>query len=489
MLKVDGGNVNGGRKMRGAVESFNIINRRSDSMTIDDNKKILEAIGRQRWFRFKNKKNVIFDRDTNLLWADSSTFPYGKNANTMPYSAAENYAEVKKMLRVKNAHWFGNCLDWSLPTVDELLKLVDDKTFPLLKGESRRIRWKNNWCTQSGCIDLEQTDGAVSKDDAFAIPCSHAYVPSAPKSTLDIFIDNQLDPIFDDYEINNLYRRMYNPPTASPPSLVPGKPVNSMPVEIAEPEYRPSLDKYEIDDDLIRRHDKLKKHLALIAANKDRILDAIKHQRWFQFNNTRTVIFDRNTNLLWIDLKSFPYGKNSNKVPYSSADNYAEVKEMLDMKNAHWLGNCLDWTLPTVEEILTLVEDGTFPLLRGSRRIRWKRHWCTQSGCIDLDQTDGAVSNEDAFVIPCSHAYVPSTPKSTLDIFIDNQLDPIFDDYEIGELYRRLYDPPLYPTIRRPVPSPISFFQKTDLLAYITDLEDQIAQFKALADSAQRIAR
>ena len=237
------------------------------------------------------------------------------------------------------------------------------------------------------------------------------------------------------------------------------------------------------------KSDELKKHLALIAANKDRILDAIKHQRWFRLENTKTVIFDRDTNLLWFDINCspqhpFPYGKiaeidkngkvvkEKNKIPYPIDKNYAEVQKMLDDKNKHWLGNCMDWTIPTADEFRQLVEDETFPLYR---KIKEMRKWCTQSGCIDLERGVDNVSDEDAFIIPCSHAYVPRAPKSTLDIFINNQIDPIFVNGAISEIYRRLYNPPAYPTIRRPTKPAIKGFERTDLLEYIAELEAQLS--------------
>ena len=240
-------------------------------------------------------------------------------------------------------------------------------------------------------------------------------------------------------------------------------------------------------DESSRRRDNLKKHLSAIADNKDTLIKASEQKRWFRFQNSINVIFDRKTNLLWLDHKDFPYGKTvkkKNEIPYSIDNGYAEVRKMLSEKNKHWIGNCTDWSIPTVDEFRQLIQDKTFPLYQ---EIKKKRKWCTQSGCIDLDQESFAVSLDDAFVIPCSHAYVPSTPKSTLDIFIDNLLDPIFDNNLSNELYRRLYSPAAYPTIRKAESPHVDCFQKSDLLDYIADLESKITQFKSLADSAQRI--
>lgn len=232
-------------------------------------------------------------------------------------------------------------------------------------------------------------------------------------------------------------------------------------------------------NELSCRHEKLKKHLATIADNKKQILDAISRQRWFRFDNSRTLIFDRETNLIWADPDRYPYGKNGNKIPYSYAKNYAEVREMLKGKNKHWLGNCLDWTIPTVDEFLKLIEDKTFPLLKKGK-IKGKTKWCTQAGCINLDQNNNAVSPDDAFVLPCSHSLIPNTKlKSTLEIFSDNLLDPIFDDYRISELYRSLYKPPRYHLVKNPLAPPIEGFETSDLLKYIAELEDQIAKLKS----------
>ncbi len=445
---------------------------------IDKNKNaLIEASEEKRWFRFRNSKNVIFDSKTNLLWLDHKNFPYGKDKNKIPYSIDDDYAEVRKMLAEKNSHWLANCLDWTIPTVDEFRQLLEDETFPLFERETRTIKGQSRWCTREGCIDLDR-NGAISNDDAFILPCSHAYVPRTPKSTLDIFIDNLFDPIFNKKAIRELYRRLYSPafcPTIRRPSLPPidGFEQTDLLKCVAELD-----DRLAREPDRLQSFTKLKKHLATIDDNKDIIIAAIEKQRWFRLANTSTVIFDRDTNLLWFDISClshhpFPYGKNKDKIPYSIESNYAEVKKMLNGKNKNRLGNCMDWTIPTVDEFRQLIEDKTFPLLDlYDRTIKGQSRWCTQDGCIDLDR-DGAVSNNDAFILPCSHAYVPRTPKSTLDIFIDNLIDPIFDDDAISELYRQLYSPAAYPTIRRPTMPPIEGFEKTDLLKYIAELEEQ----------------
>lgn len=474
------------------------------ALVADNQNALIEASEEKRWFRFRNSKNVLFDRKTNLLWLNHPDFPYGKTVkkgkgveekNKAPYSIDDGYAEARNMLEEKNDHWIGNCIDWTIPTVDEFRQLLEDESCPLFEKETRTIKGQSKWCTRSGCIDLERGVDDVSYEDAFIIPCSHAYVPRASKSTLDIFIDNLLDPIFKKGAISKLYRQLYSPafwPTIRQPWAPPidGFEMSDLLKYIAELE-----DRLARESDRRPSFTKLKNHLATIDDNKNKIIEAIEKQRWFQLKNTSTVIFDRDTNLLWFDITClshhpFPYGKDKNKIPYSIDDGYAEVKDMLIVKNKNRLGNCMDWDIPTVNEFRQLIEDKTFPLLDlYDRTIKGQSRWCTQSGCIDLERGIDVVSNEDAFILPCSHAYVRRAPKSTLDIFIDNLIDPIFNDDAINELYRRLYSPAAYPTIRRPTEPAIEGFEKTDLLKYIAELEDRIAQFKALAEAAQRIAK
>ncbi|MBQ9478809.1 MAG: hypothetical protein IJU71_04565, partial [Selenomonadaceae bacterium] len=125
-------------------------------------------------------------------------------------------------------------------------------------------------------------------------------------------------------------------------------------------------------------------------------------------------------------------------------------------------------TIPTVDEFWHLIEDETFPLYR---KIKEKRKWCTQSGCMDVAQGVDAISGDDAVVLPCSHSLFSRTPKSTLEIFIDNLLDPLFNDARISELYRSLYKPPKYHFVKNPSAPPIEGFETSDLLKYIAHLE------------------
>ena len=56
----------------------------------------------------------------------------------------------------------------------------------------------------------------------------------------------------------------------------------------------------------------------LSAAGLDRILDAIKNQRWYFFANKPKVLMDRDTAILWADLNYFPYCYDNNTKYYTA---------------------------------------------------------------------------------------------------------------------------------------------------------------------------
>ena len=53
----------------------------------------------------------------------------------------------------------------------------------------------------------------------------------------------------------------------------------------------------------------LKKIRAIEASGNgvEKILEAIKNQRWFFFKNKQKVFMDRNTGILWANLDYYPY--------------------------------------------------------------------------------------------------------------------------------------------------------------------------------------
>lgn len=59
-------------------EKIKIINNEIDKLSSTATDRILEAIKNQRWYFFKNKKHILMDKTTGILWANLDYFPYNQ---------------------------------------------------------------------------------------------------------------------------------------------------------------------------------------------------------------------------------------------------------------------------------------------------------------------------------------------------------------------------------------------------------------------------
>lgn len=197
----------------------------------------------------------------------------------------------------------------------------------------------------------------------------------------------------------------------------------------------------------------------LSGSGVDRILNAIKNQRWFFFKNKPKVLMDRDTALLWANLDYFPYSKNNNTNYYS----INEVPDLINSTNSNGIDGYNDWRIPTPFELWKMIEDNSFPFKKGGCwRIKDFCRWCViYNGSISRKDLDcgGALSSIDrnsTAVIPCSSAVAPKNYEQnispankvysekekllmTLNVFVANGLEPIFNDEAITELFRQIY--------------------------------------------------
>ena len=88
----------------------------------------------------------------------------------------------------------------------------------------------------------------------------------------------------------------------------------------------------------------------------DRILKAIKNQRWYFFKNKPKVLMDKLTGILWANLNYFPCGKNSddNYLCY----NFEEAKQII---KDYEIDDYISWKIPKNREFIFLVQDKSFP--------------------------------------------------------------------------------------------------------------------------------
>lgn len=213
----------------------------------------------------------------------------------------------------------------------------------------------------------------------------------------------------------------------------------------------------------------------------EKILEAIKNQRWYFIKNKPRILLDKNTGLVWANLNTFNYvDKDGKNYPFNDVDNII---------NNYSFG--VDgFRVPTCYELWQAVADKKIPFHKaGSRNCRlFDRSWwyCEYNGykkAKNLDD-DGATNNLTdccyGSLFPCSDYLIqnsdyhekvnPNNPvytekerlQFTLDLFTQNELWPIFNDEAITELYKKLY------------------FEKPKLVEQLQELENQIKQLQTV---------
>ena len=205
----------------------------------------------------------------------------------------------------------------------------------------------------------------------------------------------------------------------------------------------------------------------------DRILEAIKNQRWYFFKNKTKILLDRDTGLLWANLNYYSTYK-------TESDRYG-VTDSSDALNILQLDNYGAWHFPSLKEFRDMF-NSSFPFKDGEAikdNFSHIESWyklndgihstiCTET-CKRYDNV-----NCSCAWLPCSSVLVtctnyaqnvsPNNPnytekerlQFTLDLFVQNDLLPIFDDEEITELYKKIY------------------YEKPSLLEQLQEIQTQI---------------
>lgn len=192
--------------------------------------RILEAIKNQRWYFFKNKTKVLMDKDTGFLWANLNYF---KSSNNEIYMLAGD-----DMRNTISNYDFDSFSGFGIPNYIDFWDAVQDKTNPFCTGSNWRIyigniyRWGVIYNGRYSGKDLD--DEGASNDICNwgssrypAFPMSKVLVsnenyrnnvsPNNPnytekerlQFTLDLFVQNDLWPIFNNAEITELYKKIY----------------------------------------------------------------------------------------------------------------------------------------------------------------------------------------------------------------------------------------------------------------------------------------
>lgn len=214
----------------------------------------------------------------------------------------------------------------------------------------------------------------------------------------------------------------------------------------------------------------------LSGTGVDKILEAIKNQRWFFIKSKPKVLLDRETGYLWANLNCYNVCKNDNMDLYNPHTDYSVVK-------TYDFDGFKGWDLPTNEDFLFMIDDTSFPFCSGTyhyiKNQKGRDLWNFMlSDCayqsISLDCNYGLIGSWPSGWLPYTKVLVENTDyknniyqnnavytekerlQFTLDLFVQNELWPIFNDDNITQLYKKIY------------------FEKPVLLTQLQDLQTQI---------------
>ena len=229
----------------------------------------------------------------------------------------------------------------------------------------------------------------------------------------------------------------------------------------------------------------------------EKILEAIKNQRWFFFKNVPEIILDRDTGLLWANLEYFPWCDANGNRYYADEATYAVSKFKV--------GNIDDWKIPTFDDFRTMISDKTFPyhVGYGDYYIKGQRFWyCDMTGYSGdgIDLNDLSIESGAWFVIPCSDYLVKNTDfrnnlwlnnyaytekerlQFILNLFIQNDLQPIFNDQGVMQLYKKVYiEKPALMNELNELQLKIEDLQKVTLLSSEFDYTTLLAKYDVKA--------
>lgn len=212
----------------------------------------------------------------------------------------------------------------------------------------------------------------------------------------------------------------------------------------------------------------------LSSTATDRILEAIKNQRWYFFKNKQHILMDKTTGILWANLNYFNIERSEN-----SGYTFDEISTLI--KN-YGTDDINDWQIPNFKVFKHMIYDKTFPFQEGDNwYIKGKWPWCCNIDNWSKNRVNladfGTDNNNDLLcLLPCSYYLIQDSEyeknisennplytekerlQFTLDLFRENELWPIFDNAEITDLYKKIY------------------FEKPRLLQTLSEVETQLVQ-------------
>lgn len=203
-----------------------LLNSEINNLSIYGIDKLLDAVDKQRYYLFKNKPKIIMDIKTGVIFVNLDYFEYKKkktdnSSSSNQYYRYGDYETILGILKDLNCEGYKG---WRLLELDYLDELMNDKEFQL----SRHFIDDECWiCTKNEEIYYICKDGSGGNGIlGYLICCNDSIVDQSYRinikennkvysrkeklqMALNLFIDNDLEPIFEDEEITKLYRSIY----------------------------------------------------------------------------------------------------------------------------------------------------------------------------------------------------------------------------------------------------------------------------------------
>lgn len=151
----------------------------------------------------------------------------------------------------------------------------------------------------------------------------------------------------------------------------------------------------------------------LSSTATDRILEAIKNQRWYFFKNKPHILMDKTTGIIWANLDCFPWNKGED--PNNKGSMYCyEFKEAEELLKKYITDNIPNWEFPKKQELIHFVEDKSCPFIKENSsdyRLKGYKIWITiektpsneKFMVLKLDELKNDENRDNAFLIPCSY--------------------------------------------------------------------------------------
>ena len=209
---------------------LNEIGNQLNALSGTGSDKILEAIGNQEFYFIKNKPNVLFAKQTGLLWVNLDTFDF--NSDRQKYGTRQA-ANVRDYYAQNGLDGYSN---WGFPSMSELAEFTKAKSNPFHDSkQTLRLKSEYAWfCLRDNTIYYLDIDTAnessfsysnSSSNKACLILCTPELVDNTDYASqmvgksltdkeksqlvLNLFIDKGLIPVFDDDTITELFKQVY----------------------------------------------------------------------------------------------------------------------------------------------------------------------------------------------------------------------------------------------------------------------------------------